>query len=70
MNEERFILATLKRRLLDEARAYKRENGYWPSWVDDVLRAIAEIEADAVLGEDVETDPMDAGAGFRYEEVK
>ena len=59
MNEERFILATLKRRLLDEARAYKRENGYWPSWVDDVLRAIAEIEADAVLGEDIEAETQE-----------
>jgi len=59
MNEERFILATLKRRLLDEARAYKRENGYWPSWVDDVLRAIAEIEADAVLGEDIEAEAQE-----------
>lgn len=56
MNEERFVLATLKRRLLDEGRAYKRENGYWPSWTDEVLRMIAEIEADAVLGEDIEAE--------------
>ena len=55
MNEERFILATLKRRLLEEGRAYKEGKDYWPSWVDDVLRMIAEIEAEAVLGE---TEPV------------
>lgn len=56
MNEERFVLATLKRRILDEGRAYKREKDYWPSWTDEVLRMIAEIEAEAVLGEDIEAE--------------
>lgn len=70
MNDERWILAQLKRRLLEKGEIKQKENGYYPSWIEEVFRLIAEIEADAVLGEDVEVDPMDAGAGFRYEEVK
>lgn len=70
MNEERWILAQLKRKLAKlEATADERR----VVMACEVLTMIAEIEAEAVLGEDVEdvnADPMDAGAGFRYEEVK
>lgn len=47
MNEERYILAELKRWLVNK-------EGYFDS--GDVLRKIAEIEADAILGEECDTD--------------
>lgn len=59
MNEERFILATLKRRLLEKGKYYEKNKDYWPSWIDEVLRTIAEIEADAVLGEDIEAEAQE-----------
>lgn len=48
MNEERYILAELKRWLVKQE---KYMNG------KDVLCRIAEIEADAVLGEEIELEP-------------
>lgn len=50
MNEERWILATLKRRLIERGRACEKENKYFPDWIEMALRMIAEIEAEAVLG--------------------
>lgn len=50
MNDERWILETLKRRLIERGRAYEKENKYFPDWIEMVLRMIAEIEAEAVLG--------------------
>ena len=67
MNEERWILAQLKRRRLS---VKKSDRGSELFYNYEILKMIAEIEADAVLGEDVEADPTDAGAGFRYEEVE
>ena len=70
MNEERWILAQLKRKLA-KLEAAGDERRVVMAYA--VLTMIAEIEAEAVLGEDVENvkaDPMDAGAGFRYEEVE
>lgn len=66
MNDERWILAQLKRRLLSVKKSARGGDLFYNY---EILTMIAEIEAEAVLGEDVETDPMDAGAGFRYEEV-
>ena len=67
MNEERWILAMLKRKLAKlEAAGDERR----VVMACEVLTMIAEIEAEAVLGEDVELDLMDAGAGFRYEEAE
>ena len=67
MNEERWILAQLKRRLLSVKKSDRGSDLFYNY---EILKMIAEIEADAVLGEDVEADPTDAGAGFRYEEVE
>ena len=50
MNDERWILATLKRRLIEGGKAYEKENRYIPDWIEKVLRMIAEIESEAVLG--------------------
>lgn len=50
MNEERYILAELKRRLA-KGKSERDSNLYYNY---EVLTIIAEIEADAVLGE--ETD--------------
>lgn len=50
MSDERYILAQLKRRLLTEKS--KRDSDLFYSY--EVLAIIAELEADAVLGEDVE----------------
>ena len=47
MNEERYILAELKRWLVNTKE-------YFGS--SDVLRKIAEIEANAILGEEFATD--------------
>lgn len=67
MNEERWILAQLKRRLLSVKKSDRGSDLFYNY---EILKMIAEIEADAVLGENVEADPTDAGAGFRYEEVE
>ena len=56
MKEERWILATLKRRLIERGRAYEKENKYFPDWIAMVLRMIAEIEAEAVLGAPTEKE--------------
>lgn len=56
MNEERYILATLKRRLLEQGKAYEKMNCYFPQWIEDVFRMIAEIEAEAVLGAPTEKE--------------
>ena len=47
MNEEKYILAELKRWLVNKDNYFGR---------DDVLRKIAEIEADAILGAPVEVE--------------
>lgn len=48
MNEERYILAELKRWLVQNERGAVRTELMYPR---EVLCKIAEIEADAVLGE-------------------
>lgn len=50
MSDERYILAQLKRRLLTGKS--KRDSDLFYSY--EVLAIIAELEADSVLGEDVE----------------
>lgn len=52
MNEERYVLAELKRWLAKKA----------DSWMygQQVLTKIAQLEADMVLGEDFETEPEPA----------
>ena len=50
MNEERYILAELKRRLA-KGKSERDSNLYYNY---EVLTIIAEIEADAVLGEDTD----------------
>ena len=71
MNEERYILARFIRKLMAQDDKAREEKGYGESWnLKEICQIIEQIRADAVLGEDVETDPMDAGAGFRYEEVE
>lgn len=66
MNEERYILAEFKRRLVSRIRADKAEKGY-TSNIDpeDILVMLAEIEAAAVLGEET-----DEGLPFVDEEVE
>ena len=54
MNEERYILAELKRRLA-KGKSERDSNLYYNY---EVLTIIAEIEADAVLGEEVFDDSM------------
>lgn len=56
MNEEKWILAQLKWRLIESGRAYEKENKYFPDWIERVLRMIAEIESEAVLGDPTEKD--------------
>ena len=56
MNDERWILATLKRRLIEVGKAYEKENRYIPDWIERVLRMIAEIESEAVLGAPTEKE--------------
>ena len=51
MNEERYILAELKRWLAANGQVWM--NG------QDVLVQIAKIEADAVLGEELADDPRE-----------
>ena len=71
MNEERYILARFIRELMTQNDKTRKEKGYSESWtLTEICQIIEQIRVDAVLGEDVETDPMDAGAGFRYEEVE
>ena len=60
MNEERYILAELKRRLA-KGKSGRDSNLYYNY---EVLTIIAEIEADAVLGEETEE-----GLPFNDEEV-
>ena len=52
MNEERYILAMLKRKLLTEQS--KRGSELW--YANEILAMIAEIEADAILGAPVEVE--------------
>lgn len=52
MNEERYILAMLKRKLLTEQS--KRGSELW--YANEILAMIAEIEADAVLGAPTEEE--------------
>ena len=59
MNEERYILAELKRRLA-KGKSERDSNLYYNY---EVLTIIAEIEADAVLGEET-----DEGLPFQDEE--
>ena len=61
MNEERYILAMLKRKLLTEQS--KRGSELW--YANEILAMIAEIEADAVLGEET-----DDGLPFEDQEVE
>ena len=56
MNDERWILATLKRQLIERGKAYEKENRYFPDWIEKVLRMIAEIESEAVLGAPTEEE--------------
>ena len=60
MNEERYILAELKRRLA-KGKSDRDSNLYYNY---EVLTIIAEIEADAVLGEET-----DEGLPFTDEEA-
>lgn len=53
MNEERYILAELKRRLAKGKS--KRESDLYYNY--EILTIIAEIEADAVLGEENDMIP-------------
>lgn len=46
MNEERYILAMLKRKLLTEQS--KRGSELW--YANEILAMIAEIEVEAILG--------------------
>ena len=52
MNEERYILAMLKRKLLTEQS--KRGSELW--YANEILAMIAEIEADAILGAPTEEE--------------
>lgn len=52
MNEEKYILAMLKRKLLTEKS--KRSSDLF--YAQEVLAMIAEIEADAILGAPVEVE--------------
>lgn len=61
MNEERYILAELKRRLA-KGKSDRDSNLYYNY---EVLTIIAEIEADMVLGEET-----DEGLPFNEEEVE
>lgn len=61
MNEERYILAELKRRLA-KGKSNRDSNLYYNY---EVLTIIAEIEADAVLGEET-----DEGLPFEDQEVE
>lgn len=56
MNDERWILAQLKRRLLKKGEAINAEKDYWPTWIEEIFRLIAEIEAEAVLGAPTEEE--------------
>lgn len=56
MTDERWILAQLKRRLLEKGKIKKNESGYYPTWIEDTLFLIAEIEAEAVLGAPTEEE--------------
>lgn len=53
MNEERWILAQLKRRLLSVKKSDRGSDLFYNY---EILKMIAEIEADAVLGEDIEAE--------------
>lgn len=52
MNEERYILAQLKRFLLTN----KSERGSNLYYNYEILQIIARLEADAVLGEEIEAE--------------
>lgn len=52
MNEERYILAMLKRKLLTEQS--KRGSELW--YANEILAMIAEIEAEAILGAPTEEE--------------
>ena len=58
MNEERYILAMLKRKLLTEKS--KRGSELW--YANEILAMIAEIEVEAILGEE-----KDEGLPFNEE---
>ena len=50
MNEERYILAQLKRKLIREKS--KRDSNLYYAY--EILEMIAELEVDAILGEESE----------------
>ena len=52
MNEERYILAMLKRKLLTEQS--KRGSELW--YANEILAMIAEIEVEAILGAPTEEE--------------
>ena len=56
MNEERWILAQLKRRLLSVKKSDRGSDLFYNY---EILKMIAEIEADAVLGEDIEAEAQE-----------
>lgn len=52
MNEERYILAQLIRRMTAEDRKELEKNGWHQTWhLSDICLMIEQIRADAVLGE-------------------
>lgn len=55
--DERWILAQLKRRLIIIGKEHQKKGyEYFPTWADEVLEMIAEIEAEAVLGAPTEEE--------------
>lgn len=56
MNDERWILATLKRQLV---ALEKTGNEKRVLMANEVLTMIAKIEAEAVLGEDIEAEAQE-----------
>lgn len=54
MNDDKYVLAKLKAALILDDAKYKSEEGYEKLYhANDILRMIAQIEAEAVLGEDI-----------------
>lgn len=55
MNEERWILARLVRRLKQESEEYEKTSGYNYSWhYEEICSIIEELRAEATLGDEKE----------------
>lgn len=65
MNEERYILAELVRRLKIEDKKHEETRGYNPSWnFKEICCLIEVIRSECVLGDEADGNPLDASLQF------